>query len=282
MVLNVLARIMVLVGVLVECLFMRNLYSFSVLLSNYSFYLILLGLFIKLRIYPFYYQVYYLFLSLNLMQCIVILFLPKLIPIILLIEIRVSNSVIRAMVLLSVVIVLVSSFNGVMYNDLRLVVAFSSISYLRFYLLLIPGRPIFFLLYFFFYYSVIVLFIRSFGKNQEVYLNNLFEIQANRLRKGFFILMIFVLSRIPPFFIFMWKLIILYEVLKINLFMVFVFLLCYLRNLIFYMRLLLLILRVSYNYNGLSSLDASTSNSYLGGITRVLMFSTSVMFLIFL
>lgn len=253
MVINALGGILVLIGLLVEVILFDNLYRFNGCSLSLSLFFILLGLFIKLGIFPFYYQMFYLFMSLTTNQCYVIMFIPKVVPMIILFSLQIQEFFLIFVLSASVIMVLLSSLSGVLYTDIRAILAYSSISYLGFYFFLLMSGLGIFVLYFLLYYILLSALLSNFNFFKFNIIVNMSHFQYSFSTKVSVFFILLVLSGQPVFFLFLLKLIMLYNISVSIFFYIIIFFLCYFGNIVFYVRLVLLLSNVQYPFNLMSS-----------------------------
>lgn len=206
-----LGRVLLLCSMMVEILYFGNYYYFGSNICVRCLYLGVVRVVLKIRMFPFYLQVYQIMSFISFEQIVLFILYPKIVPIVLLYNILGQLEVGEEVLVLPRMVILISRFQGLKSSDLREFLAWSGLRQLGWIFLSILGSFITFV-YFFFFYSFLLLYVcKTISKSRKKIFQNFSRVGGSLERVYTVVLGVFFISRLAPFLIFYLKLFLLFS-----------------------------------------------------------------------
>nr|YP_008082979.1 NADH dehydrogenase subunit 2 [Pyura gangelion]CCO25758.1 NADH dehydrogenase subunit 2 [Pyura gangelion] len=184
------AGVLVLGGVLFEVGFGQNYYFFSCPVLVISFYLLLVGLVLKLGLFPFYLQVPYIFGGLVGGQCFVLSVYPKLIPY-LLIGVLVPELDINILMGIAGVLVLVGGYQGIWVSSFQELFGWSTIGHSGWlFLSFLMGYYLFFFYFLVYAVTMYYLWVSFLGGMISFFLGGVLGLGGQKMLSVFYFLLV--------------------------------------------------------------------------------------------
>nr|YP_010384963.1 NADH dehydrogenase subunit 2 [Pinnotheres excussus]UPL64960.1 NADH dehydrogenase subunit 2 [Pinnotheres excussus] len=238
-----------------------------------SFMLILFSLLLKLGSAPFHFWFPHILEGLYWPQIWILSTIQKMAPLILLSYISLIPSVIKMILVASILSALIGALGGLNMLSLRKIIAFSSINHLSWMLTSIILSDSFWFIYFSIYLIILVSITSMFHKTQSFTLSDLLKPNMNKILFSIFLACnLFSLSGLPPFLGFIPKWLLIQMLINLKLFIpLSIFLFSTLITLYFYLRIILPQLLISS-----STMNFNLQNNYLLTDRPFLFFQTSI------
>jgi len=233
-----LGGVLLLCSIIVEMLYFRNYYYFNSNICLGCLYLRGVRLVLKVRLFPFYLQVYQIISLIRFDQILLFILYPKVIPRVLLYNMVGQLEVRWVILVLPMIVIFVSGAQRLKSSDLREFLAWSGLGQLRWIFVSILRSFLCFVCFFFLYVSVLIYLCKSVGKARKNIFSSFSRVRRDLERIFTVLLAVFFMSRLAPFLMFYLKLFLLYSLANFFIRLVRIILLVSIRMFLFYVRVL--------------------------------------------
>nr|YP_010531190.1 NADH dehydrogenase subunit 2 [Hypsathalia przewalskyi]UXW93425.1 NADH dehydrogenase subunit 2 [Hypsathalia przewalskyi] len=173
----------------------------------------MMSLMMKIGAAPFYWWMPKIMNNLNWMNCMILMTWQKIAPIMLMLQINTTKSLVYLSALLSTLIGSIMSLNQ---NSLKMIMSYSSINHVGWIMLSMLMNLKLMMTYFLFYSIINLIICLNLNKYNIIYTNQLFKINNNKMYKLIMNSLFLSLGGIPPFMGFLPKLLIMIIMIKNN------------------------------------------------------------------
>nr|YP_008083011.1 NADH dehydrogenase subunit 2 [Botrylloides nigrum]CCO25790.1 NADH dehydrogenase subunit 2 [Botrylloides nigrum] len=275
-----LGGVLLLCSVMVEMLYFGNYYYFGSSICLGCLYLGVAGVVLKMGMFPFYLQVYQIMSFISFDQIALFMLYPKVVPGILLYNMLGQLEMGEGVLVLPMMVIMLSGFQGLKSSDLREFLAWSGLGQLGWIFLSILGSFMTFV-YFFFLYSFVLFYVcKTMGKSGKKIFYNFSGVGGSL--KGIYniLLGVFFMSGLAPFLMFYLKLFLLFNLSSFFVKGVALILLLSMGMFLFYVRALQMGVSVGNSYYESSPNEVVGLGGYGGFLLFLFFCSGGVLFLI--
>nr|YP_009029816.1 NADH dehydrogenase subunit 2 [Botrylloides leachii]CCO25710.1 NADH dehydrogenase subunit 2 [Botrylloides leachii] len=263
-----LGGVLLLCSMMVEMLYFGNYYYFGSNICVGCLYLGVVGVVLKIGMFPFYLQVYQIMSFISFEQIVLFMLYPKIVPMVLLYNMLGQLEVGEEVLVLPGMVILISGFQGLKSSDLREFLAWSGLGQLGWIFLSILGSFMTFV-YFFFFYSFLLLYVcKTMSKSGKKIFQNFSGVGGSLEGVYTVVLGVFFMSGLAPFLMFYLKLFLLFSLYSFFVKGLGVILLVSMGMFLFYVRALQMGVNVGNSYY----VGAPSETVGLGGYGGFLMF----------
>nr|YP_010845461.1 NADH dehydrogenase subunit 2 [Pyura mirabilis]UPP55929.1 NADH dehydrogenase subunit 2 [Pyura mirabilis] len=257
--------VMLLLMLLLEMGLADNYYFFQCSMMNSMLFIGVGGLLMKLGLFPFYFQIIFVFFTLEGWQCFLLSVYPKLVPFLLLMGLVLLGGM-YLFFFVGLLSILVGSFQGVLSTDLRALFGWSTIGHSGWLILCFYSGIFLFLAYFLYYVMVMSMLWKSMEQTPK----NFFL--GSGMASSGMVLFVFMLGLggFAPLMGFILKLLLVYELLGfISGWMMISILLCMIGAIFFYTRMFQFMVNINNSYMGFRN---STKYTSMWTVKNIFMF----------
>lgn len=262
-----LRRILLLSSIIVEIFYFGNYYYLGSNICSGCLYLRVMGLILKIRMFPFYLQVYQIIGLIGYDQILLFILYPKIVPSVILYSIVGQLDLGGGVLVFPLLVVFISRVQRLKSSDVREFLAWSRLRQLGWIFVSLLRSFVFFCL-FFYLYSFVLMYTCSLlkGSGSKIFCE---YSRVGGDSQGLYriLFLVFFMSRLAPFIIFYIKLLLLYGVRKFFPGFLVVLLVRSIRIFIFYLRIIQMVMCEGTSFRYYESPSQIRFRNYLSFFT---------------
>lgn len=201
-----LGRVLLLSSMLVEIFYFRNYYYLSSNVCLGCLYLRIVGVLLKIGMFPFYLQVYQIINFINFRQILLFMLFPKIVPAIILYSMLGQLELGRRRLAFPFLVVFVSGIQGIKSSDLRELLAWSRLGQLRWIFVSIIRSFSSFIFFFFIYAFILIYTCFLVDRRRSKLFYDFSNVRRSLERYYSVLFLVFFISGLAPFLMFYLKL----------------------------------------------------------------------------
>lgn len=225
-------------SMLVEIFYFRNYYYLRSSVCLGCLYLSIMGVILKVRMFPFYLQVYQIISFINFEQILLFMLYPKIIPVILVYSMFSQLDLGRGVLVFSFLVMVISAFQRVKSSDMRELLAWSRVRQLGWIFVSALGTFSSFVFFFWLYFLILMRLCFLIREGGSKLFFDFFSVRRGLQNRYTGLFLVFFISRLAPFLMFYVKLFLIYSLECFSIGLIMRVLLGVLRMSLFYVRIL--------------------------------------------